>query len=236
MAASGCCSAACFADLMKETASPMRTVDGFEYLPGGGLKGIIDGHVVLCGSTDLMRLMNVRIPFRLTDKTTVLLAIDGILYGIFSLKYEALPTIRAALVNLMRSSRSPVFAVRDFNINPEMLHNTFDLATDGYDFPPFVDRCKLSEPDQDTRNEHITAILCNEGLPPLTNTVDTGRTMYLTVRINVWINLAAAVLGVLMVFIRLVGTGACPFSTLFFYALFSALLVFAVSAFVAARR
>ena len=236
MDASGCCSAGCFRDLMKETNSPLRGVDGFEFMPGGGMKGIIDGHVVLCGSTDLMRLMNVRIPFRLTDKTTVLLAIDGILYGIFALKYEGLPAIRTALLNLMRSARPPVFAVRDFNINPEMLHNVFDLATDGYDFPPFADRFKLSEPEQDIRNERITAILCNEGLPPLTSTADVGRSMYMAVRANVWINLLAAVLGVLMVFVRLVGAGACPFSALFFYGVFWTLLVLAVSAFVAARR
>ena len=236
MSASGCCSAACFVELMKETNSPMRTVDGFEFLPGGGMKGVIDGHVVLCGSTDLMRLMNVRIPFRLTDKTTVLLAIDGILYGIFSLKYEGLPTIRRALVDLMRTSRPPVFAVRDFNINPEMLHNTFDLATDGYDFPPFADRFKLSEPAADARNERITAILCNEGLPPLTGVADVGRSMYLATRVNVWINLLAAVLGVLMVFVRLVGAGTCPLSTLFFYMLFWTIPVLAVSAFVAAKR
>ena len=236
MDASGSCSAGCFRDLMKETGSPLRGVDGFEFMPGGGMKGVIDGHVVLCGSTDLMRLMNVRIPFRLTDKTTVLLAIDGILYGIFALKYEGLPTIRTALLNLMRSARPPVFAVRDFNTNPEMLHNVFDLATDGYDFPPFADRFKLSEPDQDIRNERITAILCNEGLAPLTSTADVGRTMYMAVRANVWINLLAAVLGVLMVFVRLVGAGACPFSTLFFYGVFWTLLVLAVSAFVAARR
>ena len=236
MSASGCCSAACFVDLMKETNSPMRTVDGFEFLPGGGMKGVIDGHVVLCGSTDLMRLMNVRIPFRLTDKTTVLLAIDGILYGIFSLKYEGLPTIRRALVDLMRTSRPPVFAVRDFNINPEMLHNTFDLATDGYDFPPFADRFKLSEPAADARNERITAILCNEGLPPLTGVADVGRSMYLATRINVWINLLAAVFGVLLVFVKLVGAGSCPLSTLFFYMLFWTIPVLAVSAFVAAKR
>ena len=236
MGASGCCSAACFADLMKETNSPMRTVDGFEFLPGGGMKGIIDGHVVLCGSTDLMRLMNVRIPFRLTDKTTVLLAIDGILYGIFSLKYEGLPNIRRALVDLMRSARPPVFAVRDFNITPEMLHNTFDLATDGYDFPPFADRFKLSEPAQDIRNERITAILCNEGLAPLTNAADIGRSMYMSTRINLWLNLLAAVLGILLVFVRLVGVGSCPLSTLFFFGLLWSLLVGAVSAFVAAKR
>lgn len=236
MEASGCCSAGCFGELMRETDSPSRNIDGFEVMPGGGMKGIIDGHVVLCGSTDLMRLMNVRIPFRLTDKTTVLLAIDGILYGIFSLKYEGQPQIRRALSDLMRTAHPPVFAVRDFNVNPEMLHNTFDLATDGYDFPPYVERFRLSEPSVDQKDERITAILCNEGLAPLTSVVDIGRSMYLATNINLWLNVIASVLGVVLVFVRFLTTGANPLAHLFLYMLFWTLPVLLVSFFVSVKR
>ena len=236
MQASGCCAAGCFGELMRETDSPARTIDGFEVMPGGGMKGVIEGHIVLCGSTDLMRLMNVRIPFRLTDKTTVLLAIDGILYGIFSLKYEGQPQIRRALSDLVRTAHPPVFAVRDFNVNPEMLHNTFDLATDGYDFPPYVERFRLSEPSEDVKDERITAILCNEGLAPLTSVADIGRSMYLATNINLVLNVLASVLGVALVFVRFLATGANPLSHLFLYMLFWTLPVLLVSFFVSVKR
>ena len=236
MQASGCCAAGCFGELMRETDSPARTIDGFEVMPGGGMKGVIEGHIVLCGSTDLMRLMNVRIPFRLTDKTTVLLAIDGILYGIFSLKYEGQPQIRRALSDLVRTAHPPVFAVRDFNVNPEMLHNTFDLATDGYDFPPYVERFRLSEPSEDAKDERITAILCNEGLAPLTSVADIGRSMYLATNINLVLNLFASVLGVALVFVRFLATGANPLSHLFLYMAFCTLPVLLVSFFVSVKR
>ncbi len=236
MSASGCCSAGCFEELMRETDSPMRQIDGFEIMPGGGMKGVIDGHVVLCGSTDLMRLMNVRIPFRLTDKTTVLLSIDGILYGIFALRYEGLPQIRKSLSDLVRTARPPVFAVRDFNVNPEMLHNTFDLATDGYDFPPYVERFRLSEPANDENVERIAAILCNEGLPPLTSVADLGRSMYLSTKINLWLNLIASVAGVLFVFFRFLITGSNSFATLFLFMLLCTIPVLLVSFFVNLRR
>jgi hypothetical protein len=205
-------------------------------MPGGGMKGIIDGHVVLCGSTDLMRLMNVRIPFRLTDKTTVLLAIDGILYGIFSLKYEGQPQIRRALLDLMRAPHPPVFAVRDFNVNPEMLHATFDISTDGYDFPPYVERFRLSEPSEDKKDERITAILCNEGLAPLTSVSDIGRSMYLAININLFLNAVASFLGVGLVFFRFLSTGANPLSSLFLFMLLWTLPVLLVSFFVSMKR
>ncbi len=236
MEASGCCAAGCFGELMRETDSPARHIEGFEVMPGGGMKGVIDGHVVLCGSTDLMRLMNVRIPFRLTDKTTVLLAIDGILYGIFSLQYEGQPQIRRALVDLVRTARPPVFAVRDFNVNPEMLHNTFDLATDGYDFPPYVERFRLSEPSDDRKGERITAILCNEGLAPLTSAVDIGRSMYFATRVNLVLNVLASVLGVFLVFFRFLATGSNSLASLFLFMVAWTLPVLAVSFFVSVKR
>ena len=236
MQASGCCASGCFGELMRETDSPDKQISGFEVMPGGGMKGVIEGHVVLCGSTDLMRLMNVRIPFRLTDKTTVLLAIDGILYGIFSLKYEGQPQIRRALVDLVRTARPPVFAVRDFNVNPEMLHNTFDIATDGYDFPPYVERFRLSEPSDNEKDERISAILCNEGLAPLTSVADIGRSMFLATNINLVLNIFASVLGVALVFIRFLTTGANPLASLFLYLFFWTLPVILVSFFVSVKR
>ena len=217
--ASGAGLGSCFADLMQRNGCAMRQVENFEFLPGGGMKATIDGQTVLCGGTELMRLMNVRIPYRLVTKTSVLLAIDGVLYGIFNMKYEANPTVRKALIGLIRSNRHPVFAVRDFNINPEMLHDIFDLATDGYDFPPYVERFAISEP-QSKEPRKIAAVLCREGLGPLVHMADTGRSLYIAIRINLMISLLAAVVGVFMVFIQFLAAGSVGLGALFFYGLF----------------
>ncbi|MGN0981329.1 MAG: hypothetical protein ACI4O0_00410, partial [Candidatus Limivicinus sp.] len=233
VAASGSSIGGCFAKLMEENHCSPRQVENFEFLPGGGLKGIIEGHVVLCGGTELMRLMNVRIPYRLTEKTSVLLAIDGILYGIFSLNYTPLPQVRRALVELVRSGRHPVFAVRDFNVNPEMLHNTFDLATDGYDFPPYVERFAMSEPSQ--QGSKIAAVICNEGLGPLTEVADVGRSMYLAVRVNLVVAVLAAVLGSLIVFAKLLTAGSVTIGFLLLLLLAWAIPMVFTSLFVGAK-
>ena len=217
--ASGAGIGSCFADLMQRNGCTMRQVENFEFLPGGGMKATIEGQTVLCGGTELMRLMNVRIPYRLVGKTSVLLAIDGVLYGIFNMKYDPNPTVRKALISLIRSNRHPVFAVRDFNINPEMLHEIFDVATDGYDFPPYVERFAISEP-QSKEPRKIAAVLCREGLGPLVHMADTGRSMYIAVRINLMISLLASVIGVFTVFIQFLSVGSIALSALFFYGLF----------------
>ena len=231
--ASGSCISHCFAKLMEENNCSPRHVSELEYLSGGGIRALIEGHQVLCGSTDLMRLMNVRISYRLTSKTAVLLAIDGVLYGIFTIEYTPLPQVRAALTELMRSSRHPVFAIRDFNVTPEMLHNVFDLATDGYDFPPYVERFKLSEASK-TRSSSgkIAAVICTEGLSPLTEAADVGHSMYLSVRINLVITVIAAFVGMFVPAVLLLVKGSIAVSLLILLMLVWVIPVVLVSLFV----
>ena len=204
--ASGSGIANCFGDLMRRNGGVMRRVENFEYLPGGGMKGIIHGETVLCGSTDLMRLMNVRIPYRLVSRTSVLLAIDGVLYGIFNMSYTPLPQVRAALVGLIRSSRHPIFAIRDFNISPETLHSIFDVATDGYDFPPYMERFAISEA-KPAKESRIAAVVCREGLGPLVHMADTGRSLFTATRINLLVAVLAAAVNLLAVFVTLLSGG-----------------------------
>ena len=226
--AAGCSVSEVFGKLMEDNGYTTCRIDNFEYLSGGGMKGIIDGSVVICGSTELMRLMNVRVPYRLVGKTSVLLAIDGVLYGIFNVKYTPLPQVRQALINLIRSDRHPIFAIRDFNINPEMLAKTFDIATDGYDFPPYVERFKISAaaPGEDSK---IAAVVCREGLGPLTHVAETGRKMYLAVRANLAVTLASSLLGLLLVFIKLISTGTVSPVFLLVYMLLSVVPVAVIS-------
>lgn len=228
--ASGSGIACCFEELMKKYKGSMRHVENFEYLSGGGMRGIIDGETVLCGGSDLMRLMNVPLPFRYVEKTSVLLAINGKLYGIFNLEYTAQPQVRKALVSLMRSNRHPVFALRDFNVTPEMLHNCFDLATDGYDFPPYVERFAISEA-RPAAGSKIAAVVCREGLGPLTHMADTGRSMYVATRVNLLVTLLSALTGVLAVFLRFLTAGQVSAGFLLAFALLWLLPVLLVSFF-----
>ena len=228
--ASGCSMGKAFSDEMEQNGCTVQPMSNFECLSGGGMKGIIDGHIVLCGSSDLMRLMNVRIPFRLVDKTTVLLAIDGILYGIFSMNYEPLPQVRRALVELMRSNRHPIFALRDFNITPEMLKSTFDIATDGYDFPPYVERFKITE-TQPSESSKIAAVVCREGLASVTNMADTGKNIYTATRVNIVISVLSAILGMLIVFVKMLSTGSIGLGFIMLYMLLTAIPVIIVSVF-----
>lgn len=204
---SGCGLVPVFNALMEENRCYPVEIDNLEFLAGGGIKGMAEGHVIILGGTDLMRLMNIRVPYRLVTDTSALLSIDGVLYGIFNISYKADPRVRKALVSLMRSSRHPVFAIRDFNVTPEMIKEKFDVATDGYDFPPYVDRFRISEarPSVDSQ---ISGVLCRDGLGPLTDLADTAKKIFSVTRINIVISAAGAFVGAIFSFIRLMASGS----------------------------
>lgn len=226
--ASGSAMSSAFSREMETHNIPTCHMDNIKYLSGGGMEALIDGHVVLCGSSDLMRLMNVKFPSRLVDMTTVLLAVDGIICGIFHLKYEANDRVRKALSELMRSNRHPIFAMRDFCITPEMLGYTFDIATDGYDFPPYVERFKITDakPSEDNK---IAAVVGLDGLKAVTSMADTGKKIYNATTVNLLIAVLSAALGILAVCIRMLSTGSIGVGFVLKYMLLTALPVIAVS-------
>lgn len=205
-----------FEKLMAENNCSQVDIDGFECLTGGGTKGYIEGHIVLCGSSDLMRLMDIKIPYRLVTSTSVLLAVDGVLYGIFNLKYTPDAKVRKALVSLMKSNRHPVFAVRDFNITPDMIHDYYDVATDGYDFPPYTERFPLSEakPAHDSK---IAAVICREGLGPLTAMADTGRSIYVVTKLNTTISILSSFLGIALSYFQIKTYGTLGIGLILLY-------------------
>lgn len=222
-----------FATLMQRNACTTRTVENFTILPGG-FSGVIDYQRVLCGGSELMRLMNVAmVGSKLAGNTAVYLAVKNQerdryeLKGIFNLEYAADEGVSRALHGLMRTARHPVFAIRDFNVTPALLHELFDVATDGYDFPPYEERFPLSEERMNTES-HIAAVVCLDGLGPLSHAVDTGRSIYVSTRVNLWITAVSAVLGVLMSFVRLLTHGGVGVGWLFMLMLLFSIPVFII--------
>ena len=96
---------------------------------------------------------------------------------------------------------------------------------------------KLSEPAEDSsKGERIAAVLCNEGLGPLTNVSDVGRSMYMATRVNVLLNVLAAVVGIFLVFVRFLASGSNSLGSLFVYMLFWTLPVILVSVYVSVKK
>ncbi|HBR08621.1 MAG TPA: hypothetical protein DD735_06975 [Clostridiales bacterium] len=197
--ASGSGLAPIFTDLMRRNNCSIQRVEEFCCHEGGGLTALINGEEVLCGSAGFMHLMGIRLPQKLTSKSSVFVSINGALTGIFTIKYIPVTSVQDALASLLHTRREPIFAIRDFNITPLMIRKKFRMPTDGFDFPTFARRYEISaaEPSPDSQ---ISAILSRDGLGPLVEVSELGRRLYIVVKLSAILSLICTFIGVVLMF------------------------------------
>ncbi len=183
-----------FSDLMRTQGILYRQADRLCCYEGGGLSANIRGDQVLVGSAAFMKLMEVELPQGLNVKNAVFCAIDGQLAGIFALNYTLPDVAFPAIDALLQERLAPVLATRDFNIIPAMLQQRFRLAVARMDFPPVQRRRELSDPEQN-HNTTLTAVLCREGIFPLSEAVVGARRLRRAVRLNAALGCVGSVLG-----------------------------------------
>ena len=200
ISASGSALVPAFSELMRKGNGSLLTVEAFTVHESGGLIAMVDGEEVFCGNAGFMRLMGMHLPEKFVVKDCVYVAASGSICGVFEIEYNATEAVRRSLEALMSSSRHPIFAIRDFNITPQMLSTKFDIATDGFDFPAYPDRYEISGavPSDDSKP---AALISREGLEPLVSLADHGRLLYGRIRLNVMLSVLSTVIGVVMMFI-----------------------------------
>ena len=198
--ASGSGLASAFADLVRRNGYTIRRVENFEPHDGGGLTAMVNGESVCVGNTGFMNLIGIRLPQKLTTRTSLYTAINGSLVGIFNIEYRPVSSVQDALVLLLRSNLEPIFAIRDFNITPLMLKKKFRMPTDAFQFPAYSERFRISgaEPDPASR---IAAVIAREGMGPLVDVAERGRRLSLGVRAAAIISLVGSIFGLLLMFL-----------------------------------
>ncbi len=199
IAASGSDLGPVFAELMSRNSCLTQIVDDFRCHEGGGLTAMINGEEVLCGNAGFMRLMSIRLPQRLTVSTSVFISINGVLSGVFTIKYVPVTSVQDALVSLLHTRREPIFAVRDFLVTPLMIKNKFRMPSDTFDFPSFAKRYDISAAEPSPESQ-ISAILSREGLGPLAQVSDKGRRLYGVIRLCSVLAVICALFGMGLMF------------------------------------
>ena len=200
MIAGGSGLAAPFAELMRRNGYALSKVENFEPHDGGGMTAMVDGESVFVGSAGFMNLMGVRLPRQEGQSPCVYTAVNGALVGIFTVDYLATGSVQDALVELLRSRLEPIFALRDFNLTPDMLQQKFRIPTDTLRFPGYIERFRLSgvQPGEGSR---VAAVLAREGMAPLVEAAERGRRVHSGVRIVSWLSAVGSVFGALIMFL-----------------------------------
>lgn len=200
IAASGSALSPAFAELMKQGKGSLLRVENFRCHEGGGLIAMVDGVEVYCGSASFMHLMGVHLPDMFKIKNCVYVSEGDTICGMFQMEYTPVDSVRDALYMLMRSDRHPVFAVRDFNITPQLLSVKYDIPTDGFDFPSFAQRYEISgaEPSEASKP---AALVSREGLGAFVHLAGHAKGLYTRVRVSVMLSVMSTVIGMIVMFI-----------------------------------
>lgn len=200
IAASGCSMAPAFTALLNKGNGKFMTVDNFRVHESGGLMAMIDGHEILCGDYAFMNLMSVMMHPAINSRNNIYIAVDNVLSGFFQIDYTATEHVKKSLETIMQTKRHPIFAVRDFNITPQMLSVKFDMATDGFDFPSFPERYEISGavPSESSKP---SALVSREGLGPYIELTEHTKNLFSKVKVNVLLSVLSSVIGIILMFI-----------------------------------
>lgn len=200
VASSGSGLAVPFADLVRRNGYSLSNAENFEAHDGGGMTAMVNGESVCVGNTGFMNLMGIRVPQKISTKNSLYTAINGALVGIFTAEYRATGSVQEALVTLLHSSMEPIFAIRDFNITPMMLKEKFRMPTDGFRFPAYSERYRISGSAPDSSSS-VAAAIAREGMAPLVDAAERGRRLYSGIRAGTIISAIGCVFGLLMMFL-----------------------------------
>jgi len=202
--ASGAGPSKIFAELLREYACSLYRVEEFACYESGGIGAYIKGSKVWVGSSAFMNLMGIRLPQNLDIKNAVFSAIDGELAGVFIINYLPSDAVQSALVNMLHSKITPIFAIRDFNVTPALIRNKFKIPLAEGEFTTFAARYELSQ-NSEQSNEAPAALMSREGINHYAEIVRCGRRIVSATRFSLAIAMAGTIIGVLLMALMLAG-------------------------------
>lgn len=163
----------------------------------GGLSGVVNGEHVDVGPARFMNLQGIRLPRNLPAKNAVCIAISGELVGVFQIEYTPFTSVQDALVILLRGRFAPLFAVRDFNITPKMVHDLFKLPSTNFHFPSYRARSRIRL----EAGSPADAVITRKGMLPYVESAEAGRRLYSTSRIVTILSLIGSSIGMVILFL-----------------------------------
>ena len=184
-----------FDNLNEQEGGKLEPLSDLNFYEEGGVGGTIHGESVLFGTASFCRKMAVPLPSGLKLQTGMFLAVDGSLIAVFAVKYMAAENVDWAMHALHRAKITPVLAVRDGNITPQLLKRKFGTDARAV-YPQLSTRLALSE----KAGTKPCALIYREGLMPYAELAVGGKRLCRAVRLGNILSLIASVAGTMLAF------------------------------------
>ena len=182
-------------------------IDNFTSYPGG-IGGEIGDDVVLLGTLEFMKSMEVDMGACRPLDQAVYAAIDGEVCGVFAISYRKARSTTAGLRTLCsHRGLTPMVLCDDFMLTKSFIHSRFGILPRHMEFPPREMRQDLlaREPAE---LDPVIALTTREGLAPKAFAVTGARVLGRAMTVGVALHMAAGILGLLiMLIIAYMGPG-----------------------------
>ena len=183
-----------FDPLMASRYIRHAAVEEFGSYPGG-LSALVDGEPIAVGTLEFMRQMDVQVPQAAQISHAIYTAVDGVLCGVFALRYSRSKTAAAGLRNLCGNSKvTPVMISRDFLLTGRFLREKLKVNTKRLVFPDGETRKALEEKTGEA-DAPVVALMVRKGLPQRAYAVTGSLALRSAMQTGAWIHIIGGGLG-----------------------------------------
>ncbi len=188
-----------FSDLLKSRYGVVTKVTNLRYRDSGGIEAEVSRDSVLIGSAGFMLRSGVRLNSGTGAKNAVFIAINRSPAGVFNINYKPNVDVERALHMLVKKKVPVILAVRDFNLLPMMVEQTFSLRDGSLEYPEIEQRVDLSEDEQFVSND-AAALITRSGLYPLSAALLSAKKLRRATIRNIFLTVSCALIGMLLMF------------------------------------
>ncbi len=187
-----------FEALLQEHYGKHSRVGEYRFYEQGGVGVEVGNDIVLVGNLGFIRSMGISVPVGTRVRQAVYVSVNGVLAGIFAIRYKANASTRTGLHDVLANRNfSIVLATRDFLITPELIAAKYTLPTDTMVFPEYSERLRLSATNAEQAMEQ-GALIAEDTFGALAVTVAAGRTLRNASLVAVALSIFAGILGLLL--------------------------------------
>lgn len=188
-----------FYDIAKSRYIQLHHAKNFHFYESGGISANIGSDNVLLGNASFLMRMGVNITHGINVKNNIFLSVNSSVHAVFTVRFHDAPNTYNAFRILKRHKIRPILASLDFQINPMLTEQTFDLSHDFIIYPDIDERIMLSGASY-AEDEEPVALLSRDNMHSFSEILAYGKILYKTVRFNILFSFFSLTFGLGLVY------------------------------------
>ena len=186
-----------FFDIAKTRYAPIRKAKNINFYDNGGMSAKIDGNDVLFGNSAFLMRMGIKVTHGINAKNNIFMAIGPHIAAAFTIQYNDVPQTYSAFRVLAHFSVRPSLFTLDFQVNPMVMEDIFDLNPEFINYPPLEARTSF-DPSEHGVNQPPVAILSRDNAQTFSEVIAFGKRSYSNTRFALLCSIASSAIGLLL--------------------------------------